>query len=763
MNADELKAPDPLDFAARLNLGTLLAEAAQRFAAREAFPGISYRKFLSDAHRVRDTLSRAGLAANEPVHVRISNQPLDLAAYVGVWLAGGVVVPVHRLSPEGAVAQVAAKTRARFEFDSKLRVLRDEPPPSPPILDGAALIVFTSGSSGMPKGAVLSHRAFFGKLEAIQSMLGFRDTDRTLLVLNITFSFGIWVALLTLLHGGCVLAREKFSAGGFLSDLQESGATQVAVVPTMMRSLILDVSPGNLHCTASALRQVLIGGETLGSGLGETLRALFAPAPLIDIYGLTETSTCDFFLMPADLPRYAGCIGRPSPGVRFRIVGDDGELQISSPYLMSGYLNEPQVEDDPQLQPIQDGWLATGDLARERDPGVVEIVGRKKELIYRGGAKIAPLEIEFACSAHPKVAAALAVGRPDERLGQRIHVLVVPRNKENEADLTPAEVYAFLSQKLERYKQPDVLYFARELPAGRTGKADRGRFAAMLDANELVPAGEAPHEYESIRVTREGRVAVLELHQPDRLNALGKSMLLEINDAMDALEADPQVRAIVLCGAGRGFSSGFDLKEQMTRNPQGAQVWREILDLDFSTTMRFWDCAKPTVAAIHGPCMAGAFEMALACDISICSRDAIFGEPELKFGAGIVTLLLPWMVGPKAAKDILLTGEDSVNAERALALGLVSRVVEPGEHLATALRIARNIAVIDPDLVRDTKKALNRTYEIQGMRAALKEALDVDHAIESAGSPDKKRFMDLAREQGLKAALAWRDARFKGY
>jgi enoyl-CoA hydratase len=309
-----------------------------------------------------------------------------------------------------------------------------------------------------------------------------------------------------------------------------------------------------------------------------------------------------------------------------------------------------------------------------------------------------------------------------------------------------------------------VLYFARELPAGRTGKADRGRFAAMLDANELVAAGEAVHpmnKYESIRVIRDGYVAQLELHRPDRLNALGKSMLLEINDAMDALETDPDVRAIVLCGAGRGFSSGFDLKEQMTRNPQGASVWREILELDFSTTMRFWDCAKPTVAAIHGPCMAGAFEMALACDISVCSRDATFGEPELKFGAGIVTLLLPWMVGPKAAKDIILTGDDTVNAERALALGIVSRVVEPGEHLATALRIARHIAVIDPDLVRDTKKALNRTYERQGMRAALDEALDIDHAIESAGSPDKKRFMDLAREQGLKAALAWRDGRFK--
>src|SRR5688500_13309019 len=208
--------------------------------------------------------------------------------------------------------------------------------------------------------------------------------------------------------------------------------------------------------------------------------------------------------MPADLPRYAGCLGRPAPAVRFRTEGEDGQLLLSRPFLMNGYL------DEPQLQPIKDGWLATGDLARERDPGVVEIVGRKKELIYRGGSKIAPLEIEFACSAHPKVAAALAVGRPDERLGQRIHVLVVPRNQENEPDLAPAEVYAFLSNKLEKYKQPDVLYFARELPAGRTGKADRGRFAAMLEANELVPAADAIHpttKYASIRATPAGQVA----------------------------------------------------------------------------------------------------------------------------------------------------------------------------------------------------------------------------------------------------------------
>jgi len=447
---------------------TLLAGAAQRFG---------FRELLSQADAVRAALIRENLEPHEPVHVRVSNQPGDLAAYLGVWLAGGVVVPVHRSSPEGATQHVLAKTLARFEWDGFLKKLFIEKPPRRAILEGAALIVFTSGSSGLPKGAVLSHRGFAGKLAAIQSLLGFGRDDRTLLVLNITFSFGIWVALLTLLHGGHLVMREKFSASAFLSELLEQNITRVAVVPTMMRGLILDLPPERLQCRAAELRQVLIGGETLGKGLGEQLRELFAPAELIDIYGLTETSTCDFFLMPADAARYAGCIGRPSPGVRYRIA-EDGELWLSSPFLMKGYLDEPGVE------PIVDGWLATGDLARERDPGVVEIGGRKKELIYRGGNKIAPLEIEFACSAHPKVAAALAVGRPDARLGQRIHALVVPREP---GLLAPAELRAFLAQRLEKYKQPDVLYFAAELPAGRTGKADRGRFSAMLDAGELIP------------------------------------------------------------------------------------------------------------------------------------------------------------------------------------------------------------------------------------------------------------------------------------
>jgi enoyl-CoA hydratase/carnithine racemase len=163
---------------------------------------------------------------------------------------------------------------------------------------------------------------------------------------------------------------------------------------------------------------------------------------------------------------------------------------------------------------------------------------------------------------------------------------------------------------------------------------------------------------------------------------------------------------------------------------------------------------------VHGACLAGALEIALACDLTVAAEDAVFGEPELKFGAGIVTMLLPWMTGPKQAKSIILTGEDKITAQEALRMGLISHIVSVGGHVEAAMRIANRIAVMDPNLVAETKKALNRSYEIQGMHTALKTALDIDHTIESHGSPDKQAFMEIARERGLRAAITWRDARF---
>jgi enoyl-CoA hydratase len=266
--------------------------------------------------------------------------------------------------------------------------------------------------------------------------------------------------------------------------------------------------------------------------------------------------------------------------------------------------------------------------------------------------------------------------------------------------------------------------------------------------------------YHAIRLECSGAVATLTLDRPQRLNAINKQMLLELQHALDTVEGDPELRALVVNGAGGNFSSGFDLSEQMEARPTGVEIWREILERDFGTITRFWHFSKPTIAAVSGYCLAGGCELALCCDITLASEDAIFGEPELKFGAGIVVMILPWLVGPKHAKEIILRGMDRIPAQEALRIGLINRIVSVGELDSAALALARDIAVIDPHLVQQTKRAINRTFQIMGLVDALEAALDIDLAIEGAGSADKIEFMQIARKDGLRAAISWRDARF---
>jgi enoyl-CoA hydratase len=266
--------------------------------------------------------------------------------------------------------------------------------------------------------------------------------------------------------------------------------------------------------------------------------------------------------------------------------------------------------------------------------------------------------------------------------------------------------------------------------------------------------------YQTIRLQRCGAVALLTLARPQRLNAIDKRMLSELQHALDEVEHDEEVRALVVTGAGGNFSSGFDLKEQMEARPGGVGAWREILNRDFSTVMRFWHLKKPTIAAVQGYCLAGGCELALSCDITIAAEGAVFGEPELKFGAGIVVMILPWLVGPKRAKEIIFSGADRISAPEAARIGLINRVVPLDQLESSALALARHIAVIDPRLVQRTKQAINRGFETMGLVEALDAALDIDLAIEGEGNNDKRQFMEIARKDGLKAAIAWRDARF---
>ncbi len=265
---------------------------------------------------------------------------------------------------------------------------------------------------------------------------------------------------------------------------------------------------------------------------------------------------------------------------------------------------------------------------------------------------------------------------------------------------------------------------------------------------------------QTILFENRGSIGLLTFNRPDRLNAFNQTMVDEVNRQLDLVEKDENIRVLVVTGAGRAFSAGFDLKDARDK------PWSTVADValtlkkDFDFIMRFWHFSRPTIAAVHGYALAGACELAMACDITIAAEGTRFGEPELRFGSGIVALLMPWLSGPKKAKEFLLTGNDRIDAAEALACGLINRVVPAGEELQAALSLAHEISLNDRVKVAMTKRAINRSFEMMGMLAALDMGLDADIQIEALESPEGKQFKEISKRDGLKAALAWRDARF---
>lgn len=264
-----------------------------------------------------------------------------------------------------------------------------------------------------------------------------------------------------------------------------------------------------------------------------------------------------------------------------------------------------------------------------------------------------------------------------------------------------------------------------------------------------------------IQTRVEDGVGYLTFNRPRALNAFHNELMQASMAAMDGFAADDDVKAVIVHGAGRAFSAGFDLKASAERNLDSVDKVRAQMALQFDFIMKFWDCPKPTIAAAHGYCLAGAFELALACDITLAAEGTMFGEPEVRFGTGIVAMLLPWITGPKQAKELLLTGDDRVPAEDALRMGIVNRIVAGDDLMAAAEGTARKMARASDVSVRLTKQAINRSYEIMGLRQALLTGLDIDVEINATPSWEKREFGRIRKEQGVKAAIAWRDARFK--
>lgn len=423
-------------------------------AVERAGAVLSHAELLRRAETRALELKGEGVGAFRPQPVMVDNSPVDLVELLAVYRADGVAVPIHRATPRARVEELVA----RLSPD--------------PMLHGASTIVFTSGTTGAPKAAVLSAQRQAAKLEMIRRETGWQDGRRTLLALQLTFSFGQWVTWLTLLSGGTLVFPEKLAVDAVAAVLAKADVDRLPAVPTLLRGLLDRPETASLPGWTGA---VMAGGEVLPAGLGAKIRGAWPGAAIGDIYGLTETGTCDFFVDPPDYDAAAGSLGRPGGDIAIRIA-EDGELRIRSPYGMVGYLHDPQRTADAF---DEDGYFRTGDLAQVREDGRVTLVGRAKDLINRGGMKVAPLEVEAVLAAHPDVAGALVAGVPDPSSGEAVIAVITAAPGRTPV---PDQVLAWAGERLERYKLPSRLKVVEALPTGATGKGDRGAVGRLFIA-----------------------------------------------------------------------------------------------------------------------------------------------------------------------------------------------------------------------------------------------------------------------------------------
>jgi enoyl-CoA hydratase len=259
-----------------------------------------------------------------------------------------------------------------------------------------------------------------------------------------------------------------------------------------------------------------------------------------------------------------------------------------------------------------------------------------------------------------------------------------------------------------------------------------------------------------------GLVRRLTLNRPRSLNALNEELLDALDVALESAADDDGVHVVVIRGAGRAFCAGYDLNEDASGESMDARTWLTVLKRDNDRMMRVFDFPKPVIASVHSYCLAGGTDLMLACDLAVAAEDAFFGYVDVRFGSGVVSMFLPWVIGARAAKELLFTGEDRVPASEALRIGMVNRVVPRGRLDEATLELADQIAMNEPHVVAATKRAVNRVWEVAGFHDAMDANVEIDVDIETANLPAREEFRRITQEQGLKAAIAWRDARYRG-
>ena len=489
------------------SLAANLTEAARRHPERVALRldelEIPYAALDDASARLAALLVARGLQPGDRVGVMLPNVPYFAIAYYGALRAGGVVVPMNVLLKErettfylsdpgaraviawhdfAAAAQAGADAAgaeclvvAPGEFEELLGAVA--PLAEPVARSGAdtAVILYTSGTTGTPKGAELTHANLRRNVEIVVEMLALGADDVILGALPLFHAFGQTAGLnAAVAAGACLTLIPRFHPAKALAIMERDGVTVFEGVPTMFAAM--------LHCgerpDTSALRLCVSGGAALPVEVMRGFEEAFG-CTVLEGYGLSETSPVASFNQP-DRERKPGSIGTPVDGVDMKLLdpGEDGigEIAIRGHNVMKGYWNRP----DATTEAIDaDGWFRTGDLARVDEDGFFFIVDRSKDMIIRGGYNVYPREIEEVLYEHPAVREAAVVGIRDDILGEEVGAAVVLKPG---AQADAAELRAFVKERVAAYKYPCKVWIVDDLPKGPTGKILKREIAIPVEA-----------------------------------------------------------------------------------------------------------------------------------------------------------------------------------------------------------------------------------------------------------------------------------------
>jgi long-chain acyl-CoA synthetase len=485
------------------NLATILTDTAAEHGDRTAFKlddvELTYSVLDNSSARIGALLKARGLEPGDRVGLMMPNVPYFPAIYYGVLRAGGVVVPMNVLLKGREVAFYLGDSGARFLFawhdfaeaaeagageagaetilvkpgEFEQMVMEHEPlqEVADSSAEDTAVILYTSGTTGKPKGAELTHANLRKNCTVTQTTLGELSHEDVLLgALPLFHTFGQTCTMNSAVAiGACVTMLPRFDPEKALEIIERDRVTVFQGVPTMYNAMLHADAADTVD--ASCLRLCMSGGAAIPVELIRGFEEKFGCA-ILEGYGLSETSPVASFNHP-DRERKPGSIGTPIEGVEMQVWDDDGnevpqgevgEIAIRGHNVMKGYWERPEANEEA----IDDeGWFRTGDMATVDEDGYFFIVDRKKDMIIRGGYNVYPREIEEVLYEHPAIQEAAVVGVPDESLGEEVGAAVVLKQGESvDAD----EIKTYVREQVAAYKYPRKIWFEDDLPKGPTGK-----------------------------------------------------------------------------------------------------------------------------------------------------------------------------------------------------------------------------------------------------------------------------------------------------